>query len=266
MSIRPASVTGQFYPDDPNEIEAMIKQFNTLLESSGFTAPAIIPKALICPHAGYIFSGFTANAAYRLLPEDTQRVVVLGPSHRVYLPGASVALYDSYETPFGDIEIDKELSMQLQQRFAFVSFYDEAHREHSTETQMPFIKHYFPRAKVVELVYGDITFSQLQEVIAQVGSLSKTAVVISSDLSHFYDKEQAQKLDHICMRGIENLDTSMDAQGCEACGIKGIQALLAHAGAQGWQARVLDYRTSADMTRDESSVVGYTSAVVGEKE
>ncbi len=261
MSIRQTAAAGGFYPAQKAELQSLLNKLDQLLQSSDFTPPTARPKALIVPHAGYIFSGFTANAAYKTVPENTGHVVVIGPSHRVYLSGASVAQYDEYETPLGNLAIDTELGNKLRETFDFIDFEPGAHAEHSTETQMPFIKHYLPKAKVTEIVYGNIQSSRLEKLIAHVAAKKDTLVVISSDLSHFYNLEEATKLDSICLDAIASLNTDIEKSGCEACGILGISALLQYAQQAGLTPEILDYRTSSDMSGDRSSVVGYTSAV-----
>ena len=262
MSIRKSAVAGQFYPADPKEINSMFEHYNQILDKhlSDKTLLDKKPRAIIVPHAGYIYSAFTANIAFRLL-ENThaKRIVVIGPSHRVYLKGTSVSDFDEYETPFGMIRIDKNLVLELRDRFG-LDFVPDAHHEHSTEVQMPFVKAYDKEALVVELVYGDENPARLAKVIEYLLNDPQTVVVISTDLSHYYDIEKANKLDNICLNAIENLDIEMLHQGCEACGKIGIEAMLIAAKAKGLKPIMLDYRTSADASKDESQVVGYMSA------
>jgi len=268
MSTRETSVAGAFYPAVCREIEAYISRFNTLLDESGFRGESVTisPRALIVPHAGYVYSGFTANAAFRTAAEkrmDVRRVVVIGPSHRVFIRGASVALYSHYASPCGTMKIDLHFSNALKERFGFLHFSPEAHREHSTEVQIPFVQHYFPDAEIVEIVYGDLDGSELSKLIDSVLEESGTLVVISTDLSHFYSKEQANRLDSYCLQGMRDLDISELEIGCEACGMTGVKGVIASAGRAGLQSQVLDYRTSADASGDETSVVGYVSCLIG---
>lgn len=251
------SVAGTFYPHSCQEIERYIEEFNKIQHSQGKVE--FNPKAMIAPHAGYVYSGFTANCAYRLI--DTthfKRVVVIGPSHRVYIKGASVALYDNYETPCGSLEIDVAQSKSLLEQYDFLSFCSDAHQEHSTETQMPFVKHYFPQVKVVEIVYGDLDYRHLVPLIKSLLEEPETFLVISTDLSHFYNLEEANSLDNICLRGVETLDIDLLKRGCEACGMIGLKALLAVV----QKSKLIDYRTSYDTTRDDTRVVGYLSALL----
>ena len=262
MKHREMSVAGTFYPASCSEIERMIAIFS---EKAGKRrAVAFHPRAMISPHAGYVYSGFTANAAYRLLnPKGIKRVVVIGPSHRVYIRGASISYHDKYDTPCGEIEIDKHYAKALAGRVDFLTFAKELHAEHSTETQMPFIKHYFPEAKVVEIVYGDIEAHTMVPMIERMLKDDETFVVISTDLSHFYRQEKANALDEICLRAVKALDITAIEKGCEACGIIGVKAVLEAAKNSGYKSELIDYRTSMDASGDASRVVGYMSALIG---
>lgn len=264
MRTRKANHAGSFYPNGSKELEKMLVQMSVADESR--TAFKNI-KALIAPHAGYIYSGFTANKAYNVAhtKAEPQRIVVIGPSHRVYLQGASVALYNDYETPLGNIAIDYDFTSHLKDKFDCLCFNPLAHTEHSTETQMPFIKKYFPNAEVVEIVYGDIATETLSEIIREIMLQSQNFIVISTDLSHFYSQEEANLLDARCIKAIHNLDLNTLNDGCEACGITGVKALVQWANENGLQAEILDYQTSMNTNHDASRVVGYTSAIIGEQ-
>ena len=264
--IRKTAVAGQFYPDSCQEVEYHIQRFNEILDKSKDGCEFLDLKArmIIVPHAGYIYSGFTANVAHRVLKASkAKRVVVIGPSHRVYVSGASISLHDRYQTPCGNVDMDVELAKTLQKKWGFI-FQDDAHFEHSTETQMPFIKHYLPTAKVCEVVYGDIAYHTLSGMIQNILEDPQNVVVISTDLSHFYTLSEANKLDNICLEAIAELDnTKMQRGGCEACGKTGVMAAIDVANKLDLKTTLLDYRTSADVTQDKNSVVGYVSAVLG---
>lgn len=256
------SVAGSFYPGSCGEIERYISTFNNALEKE--IALPFVPKAIIAPHAGYIYSGFSANSAYKLIDTSVvKRVVVIGPSHRVFINGASVAIQDDYESPCGNLPIDRIYSRDLIDRYDFLVFQEDAHGEHSTETQVPFIKHYFNNVKIVEIVYGDIAYQKLVPIIEEALHDEETFVVISTDLSHFYTLEEANKLDAICLKAVENIDVATMDAGCQACGMIGVKALMQTAKKSGLQSRLIDYRTSYDAGGDTGSVVGYLSALFG---
>lgn len=257
MTTRKCSVDGLFYPDSAQEIKQIFQHFNSSMPNKQTVANI---KALIVPHAGYIYSGYTANIAYNLasLNQDIERVVVLGPSHRVFLEGASVSAFEAFETPLGSIHIDTGYMEKLQAEHSFLDFFKDAHQEHSTETQMPFIKHYFPKAKTLEIVYGKIDHEELATLTDTLLQTEKTLLVISTDLSHFYPLEKANELDDTCIKAINDLDLEGFAN-CEACGIQGVKALVKSAKKHRLVPEFLDYRTSFDKSGDASSVVGYTS-------
>lgn len=256
MSTRNAFVAGMFYPDSCEEINHYLAHFNATIKEP---LPDVTPRALIVPHAGYIYSGYTANLAYICASKHAyERIVVIGPSHRVFIEGASIALYETYETPCGSLSIDLDFSWLLRETFSFLSHSPEAHAEHSTETQMPFIQHYFPNTNVVEIVYGNVDTKTLSSLVEMLLETPKTLVVISTDLSHFYTQEEALSLDTLCINAIKSL--SLESFGTsEACGMTGVQAMVMCAKKHALKAHLLDYRTSFERSRDASRVVGYTS-------
>jgi len=259
MRVRETAVAGQFYPASADECEAIFAYYNELLEKHiDKTLLSLKSRAVIVPHAGYVYSGFTANIAYRILANSgLKRIVVIGPSHRVYLLGSSVGDFDEFQTPFGDLKCDSRFAKELIQKFN-LKFFPDAHYEHSTEVQMPFIKKYLD-AEVVEVVYGDENPVNLVPVIEYALKDDLTGVVISTDLSHFYDIDKAKELDNICIDAVVKLDPDELHKGCEACGKIGMQAMIMAARNLDLKPLLLDYRTSADASGDSSQVVGYLS-------
>lgn len=261
MSSRNTSVAGTFYPAKSSEINKYIDTFNQAIEGERTKVKA---KAIISPHAGYVYSGFSANAAYSLIDvSKIKRVIVIGPSHKVYLKGASVGLYDTYESPCSNLKIDKKYSEDLISQNEELHFIAAAHSEHSTETQIPFIEHYFGQVSVVEIVYGDIDYRSLVPIIDKALNEEESFVVISTDLSHFYTLEEANKLDSICLNAVEHMDINALNTGCQACGMIGVKAVIQASKEHGLKTKLIDYRTSYDASSDASSVVGYMSALIG---
>jgi len=264
MSDRKMSVAGSFYPASPDEINEMIDHFNATLEEHPDLLgrfDTLVSSAVIVPHAGWIYSGFTANIAFRILPHaNPKTVVVIGPSHRVGFEGVSIANNENYQTPLGNLLIDTALVEDLQSRFTLSTF-EQAHHEHSTEVQIPFIKYYMNDVNVVELVYAYTQPSRIAPIIDYCLSLPNIAVVISTDLSHYYSLEEAQRLDSICLEAIRTENLQALHQGCEACGMIGVEAMLSVAKKRKLTSTLLDYRTSADASGDISHVVGYMSAL-----
>ncbi len=261
---RKAAVSGQFYPGSCSDLSADIDRFNLAFDKINIKQEVLtlVPRAVIVPHAGYIYSGFTANFAYRFLQKaKAKRIIVIGPSHHHYFKGISGSYYEKYETPCGNIDIDSAYLFALAKEFN-ISFEPKAHqKEHSTEVQMPFIQHYFKGMPVIELIYSDMKAENLSAILSALLNNKDNLLVISTDLSHFHTLDRAQKLDNICLKAIEKLDSNRLAEGCEACGIIGIQALILAANKHFLNSKLLDYRTSAEASGDTSSVVGYTSAI-----
>lgn len=256
---REMSVAGSFYPASAEEIEDYLRYFNKVYDKH-FTLSDTQSKAVIVPHAGYIYSGFTANAAYRILKNSgLKRFVVIGPSHRIGFEGVSICDYEEYATPFGTLRSDHEILKMLQENFALKCI-PEAHREHSTEVQFPFIKHYIPDATLVELVYSNADSDSVAKIIELLLEHEDIGIVISTDLSHFYTLKEANILDHICIDAIEGLELDTLHKGCEACGMIGVEAMIKCAKKTAMKAHIIDYRTSADVSEDTGNVVGYVSA------
>jgi len=257
---REMSVEGSFYPNEPKEILSSFNYFNEIIEQH-FKDRLYDEdvKALIVPHAGYVYSGFTANLAYRNVKKSPKRVIVIGPSHRVAFDGVSMSEYERYETPLGDIEADIEYINFLKSKFKFTNI---KHEEHSTEVQFPFVKHYFPNSKLVELIYSHN--ADLNKIIETVLKDGDNLLLISTDLSHFHKQEEANELDDYCIKGIENLDIKTLKKG-EACGMKGVISLLHVSKENSLHVKSIDYRTSGDITGETNSVVGYYSAMIYKK-
>ncbi|QFR43958.1 AmmeMemoRadiSam system protein B [Sulfurimonas xiamenensis] len=261
---RKMSVEGSFYPARAVEIERYFEHFSAVYDEEK-TLPAVKKiKALIVPHAGYIYSGYTANIAYRILQKSKiKKLVVIGPSHKMAFEGVSLCGFSSYETPFGDIGSSNFLLQKIKEQFS-LSCTSQAHMEHSTEVQFPFIKHYIEDAEIIELVYSYADAESLSKIIDFVLKEEDCGVIISTDLSHFHTLSNAVRLDNICLEAIENIEIKKLQKGCEACGILGVEALLLSAKRLGLNSLLLDYRTSADASGDTESVVGYVSACLYE--
>jgi len=258
------AVVKEWYGGTCEAVENYIAHFNKIIDENVDPAKAaevfsLKPKAIIVPHAGWMYSGFTANFAYRIASNTKpKRVVVIGPSHRFPINGISTTLEDLYETPCGFLPIDRAFAKELIEKFGVLNL-EEVHQEHSTEVQMPFIYHYFGEIPVVELIYGNYEPEKLKEII-EYAIEDNSLVVISTDLSHYYDLKTANKLDYHCLEAVQNLDLQA-LQNCEACGKIGVAAMIIAAIEMGLTPFVVDYRTSADVSGDESQVVGYMSAI-----
>jgi len=256
--IREMSVAGTFYPAREVELERYFEHFNKIYDED-HSLPEVNSKAVIVPHAGYIYSGYTANIAYRILQNsNVKEIVLIGPSHKVAFDGISISNAQEYATPCGNIKASKALVSELQKQFNLNPILTP-HAEHSTEVQFPFIKHYLNGVSIVELVYSRVNPELISQIIDFVLQKDDCGVIISTDLSHFHNLENAKKLDTLCLNAIDTLDIGLLHNGCEACGITGVEAMLTSAKKLNLNSTILDYRTSADASDDDTRVVGYMS-------
>jgi AmmeMemoRadiSam system protein B len=256
MSVRPAAVAGLFYPDEPRELKSMIA--SCLKQAVAETTPQT-PKALIVPHAGYVYSGPVAASAYaRLAPlrERVRRVVLLGPAHRVAFRGIAASSADAFETPLGRVEIDREaLSEAL--TLPRVQILDRAHtHEHSLEVQLPFLQTVLREFRLVPLLVGDASPEEVAGVIEALWKGDETLRLVSSDLSHYLPYEEARRIDRETTGAIERLDPQ-EISYDQACGRLPVQGLLLAARRHGLRATTLDLRNSGDTAGSRDSVVGY---------
>lgn len=253
-----------FYPEDVKELSSFIAR---ALEgaSTGLVEDLPACKAIIVPHAGYIYSGSTAAHAYAAVKDaGIKRVVLFGPAHRVAFHGMALPDSEAFATPLGEVPLDRE-GMQLVQTLSHVGVNDAAHAlEHSLEVQLPFLQTVFEEIKLIPLCIGAVEADHVAEVMEHLWGDEDTLFVISSDLSHFHPYEEARELDR------QSIDLILNMQAClsheQACGATGINALLTVAKARGMQARLLYYRNSGDTAGDKNSVVGYASVAFSELE
>jgi AmmeMemoRadiSam system protein B len=262
---RPAALAGTFYPADPDELRMTIAGFLADVkphrrETPG-DLPSTLPKALIVPHAGYIYSGAVAGKAYELLKKgaaSVRRVVLLGPTHRVYVRGLAAPTSARFATPLGEMTIDQEALEHLRDLPQIV-FDDEAHAmEHSLEVQLPFLQRLAPEAALVPLAVGDTNARTVAEVLARFWDDPGTLIVISSDLSHFHSYDDARRRDSATATSIEHF-AGEELNGERACGFLPIAGLLTLAKKEGARIERLDLRNSGDTAGPRSRVVGYGS-------
>ncbi len=253
-TIRPAAVAGRFYPAEAAELEAAVRTH--LTHGDGEHR---LPKAVIAPHAGYIYSGDVAGRAFAPLARAAgtiRRVVLIGPSHHVRFEGLAVSSADAFETPLGDVVVDDALRQDLVER-GLVRVHDEPHaREHSLETHLPFLQEVLGDFDVLPVTVGRATGQQVADLLDAVWDDPATFVSISSDLSHFHSYDEARRIDKATCRAIEEL--RFDDIGYEhACGRTGIQGLLRVARHRHLDIETLDLRNSGDTAGPRDSVVGY---------
>jgi AmmeMemoRadiSam system protein B/AmmeMemoRadiSam system protein A len=255
-AIRPAAVAGLFYPDAPAVLR---KTLADLLAGAG-PAASRPPKALIVPHAGYVYSGPVAASAYARLGKlrgRIRRVVLLGPTHRVHVRGLALPEADRFATPLGEVALDRE-GMQRIAGMPQVIPSEAAHRmEHSLEVQLPFLQTVLGDFALLPLAVGEATAAEVAGVLEALWGGDETLIVISSDLSHFLPDALARQIDRRTADAILALDPHLDHE--QACGATPVNGLLLAARRHGLRAVELDLRNSSDTAGDPERVVGYAA-------
>jgi AmmeMemoRadiSam system protein B len=257
--IRPAAVAGMFYPGAPAALAASVRA--CLVDAATRSrAGGALPKAVIVPHAGYVYSGPIAAAAYARLAaghRTIRRVVLFGPAHRVAVRGLALPSVRAFATPLGEVEVDRKaaaLALTLPQ----VREGDAAHAlEHSLEVQLPFLQAVLDDFRIVPFAVGDASADEVADVIERLWGGPETLIVVSSDLSHYHRYAEARAIDRGSADGILALAASLDHE--QACGATPINALLLCAQRHGLAPELLDLRNSGDTAGDRSRVVGYAS-------
>lgn len=263
--IRPPAVASMFYPGDVTELRNAVRNY---LHDAGAEQNVIQFKkheistlrVLIVPHAGYIYSGKIAACAYRLLQQNHhqfKRVLLLGPAHRVWLEGAAFPASEVFETPLGEINLDKVLMQKLLGDYSWISVSDEAHsEEHCLEVQLPFLQETLGDFELLPLVVGEMKTERLAELIQQFSTDTETLIVISTDLSHFHDYQTAQEKDVRTANAIELLEAKQLSPE-DACGAFPLRGALMAASENKWQVHRLGLCNSGDTAGDYGRVVGY---------
>ncbi len=259
-TVRQPAVAGLFYPGSARELTHEINQYLRRAQSEE-TFADLSPKAIVVPHAGYVYSGAIAARAYASLgagAEHIRRVVLLGPAHRVPLRGLAIADVQYFRTPLGDMPVDAGAINQLL-ALPQVEVMDAAHwQEHSLEVQLPFLQSVLGDFTLVPLVVGDATAVEVDQVLEQLWDGPETLVVISTDLSHFHDYATAQYLDRTTCEAVEHYQAdTIDFD--QACGCIGLKGLLRIARRRGLQVHTLGLSNSGDISGDHQRVVGYGS-------
>lgn len=262
---RPAAVAGSFYPGQPDVLRGVLAG---LLEQAEPRASGGQPKALIVPHAGYVYSGPVAASAYAQisgLRKQIKRVVLLGPTHRVAVRGLALPEADRFSTPLGEVPLDAE-GMRSLADLPQVVRSEAAHRfEHSLEVQLPFLQEVLDDFVLLPLAVGDATAEEVAAVLERVWDGDDTLIVISSDLSHFLPDALARQIDRGTADAIAALDPHLNHE--QACGATPVNGLLLAARRHQLRALELDLRNSSQTAGDPDRVVGYAAfAFVPEQE
>ncbi len=263
--VRPAAVAGMFYPRDARELQREVAE---LLDGVENLAPRFgHPKALIVPHAGYIYSGPVAARAYDELAAArgiVKRVVLLGPVHRVPVRGLALPGVEAFDTPLGRVPVDAEAVQALAPLRQVVTSTAAHAMEHSLEVQLPFLQRMLGEFALVPLAVGDAKPQEVREVIERLWGGPETLFVISTDLSHYHPYEEARAIDQATLARIASFDTDINHE--EACGATPLNGFLAAARAHGLSIRLLGANNSGDTAGGKDRVVGYSAFALYEGE
>jgi AmmeMemoRadiSam system protein B len=261
-TVRPPAVSGIFYPASEAELRAVVDR---LLAQVNVPAGARCPKALIVPHAGYVYSGPIAASAFaRVVPHGDRitRVVLIGPAHRVFVQGLVSPGVARLRTPLGELAVDLEALAQID-GLAEVGVDATPHaREHSLEVELPFLQRVAPRARIVPLAGTRADPEAVGRVLETLWGGPETLIVISSDLSHYLPYAEGRATDERTAARIVALDTTI--AGEDACGSIGINGLAWLARKKGLAIELLDLRSSGDTAGTRDEVVGYGAFAIYE--
>lgn len=254
--VRLPAAAGRFYPADPSELAASVRAYLDL--GSSLAAGVVNPKAVIVPHAGYVYSGPVAGTAFAPLAglaDEIRRVVLLGPAHRVPLRGLGLASARAFRTPLGEVPTDGDLEEEIK-ALPQVSVRPDAHQdEHSLEVELPFLQLLFGDFTILPIVIGQATADEVAGVLEAVWGGPETRIVVSSDLSHYLAYEDAIRADRKTAERI--LAFEPDLSPYDACGCFSVNGLVEAGRRKGLRCELLDLRNSGDTAGDRDRVVGY---------
>ncbi len=258
-AVRQPAVAGQFYPATAGDLQAAVRHY--LAHAAPVEPP---PKAIIAPHAGYVFSGPVAGSAYagwQDLGTRVQRVVLLGPAHSVYLRGMAVPAARTFLTPLGGVAVDQEALAAITSLTGVITDDLPHAAEHSLEVQLPFLQVLFPDFTLVPVVVGDTNAESVAAVLETLWGDDATRIVISTDLSHYHSYSDARAIDDATSAAICALQTQHIGPQ-QACGCMPLRGLMAYAREHGLQISELDRRSSGDTAGPRDWVVGYGAYAV----
>ena len=260
-TIRQAAVAGMFYPGNPWELESTVDNFIASAETA-----QVSPRALIVPHAGYIYSGPVAATAYKaLIPlkHKIKRVILAGPSHRVPFYGCALSSADYFSTPLGKIPVDQNANQALVER-GLAKFFDAAHaQEHSLEVHLPFLQRTLEDFLLVPIVVGEASADEVADIFEFFWSDEANFFVVSSDLSHYHPYNEARQIDTATSEAIVHLHPERIGPE-QACGVRPVNGLLKLAQRHHLSVDLLDLRNSGDTAGDKTQVVGYGAYAIHE--
>ena len=251
--VRPPAAAGLFYAGDPRRLQAHVSELICTVEASA----GVAPKALIAPHAGYVYSGSVAAQAFaplRAAAHAIKRVVLIGPAHFVPLRGIAAPTVDAFATPLGRVPLDRQALSAIAD---LVVAADAPHApEHSLEVELPFLQALLPSFALVALVVGDATAQEVAQVLRRLWGGPETAIVVSSDLSHYHDYDTARRLDAATAAAIERGDWQSLGPD-QACGFLAVAGLIVETNRRRLALRRLALCNSGDTAGGRERVVGY---------
>jgi len=253
MKIRKPHCAGTWYSDDPVELADELDGYLKFVKKEKLNV-----KAIIVPHAGYMYSGRTAAYSFKQLSDKTEKVFVLGTAHKYPLKGASVSEYDYYNSPLGKIKVSDCIKNILKES-TIVNVEEADYGEHSIEIEIPFLQRVLGNFELIPIIVGRVDSKEFSEVLEKYYD-DKSVIVASVDLSHFHTYDEAKKLDGYSIDCILNLN----AEGIKQAEIDSpyaIMALIELAKRKKWKVKLLDYKNSGDIIKDKQSVVGYGSII-----
>ncbi|MFH1368441.1 MAG: AmmeMemoRadiSam system protein B [Elusimicrobiota bacterium] len=280
-AVRQAAVAGQFYPDNPNELSAMVQNYLDQVPAIALDGE---PVAVMVPHAGYIFSAKTAAYAFKLIEQTgAENVILIGNSHRFYLSKGAVVSEGKFKTPLGEVEINSELARKILANTALLEENAQAHApEHSLEVELPFLQKTLKKFRIVPILLSEMPVSRCEAIgkaigkaVAELGISKKTIIVASSDMSHYPRYKDAKISDNRILESVKKFDPAVLAATdaaikrdniselqCTLCGLESVCAAMYAARYLGaTSVKVLNYTNSGDASGDTSRVVGYGSVV-----
>lgn len=259
--VRLSAFAGSFYPRDPEVLRTTVA--NMLAQSHPLSIPGKL-RALVVPHAGYVYSGPVAASAF-ILAKQFGRVLLLGPSHRVGFPGLALSGATSFQSPLGAVEIDEVLK-NFVAGMPDVKEWEAAHaQEHSLEVQLPFLQSVLPGVPILPVVVGHCESALVARLILECcRAFEDLLVLVSTDLSHYLNYEDCRKADAVTVAQIEALRPNIQPE--QACGSCALQGLIRAALQAGWKIKSLDVRNSGDTAGGREQVVGYGAFAVWEGE
>lgn len=253
MKIRKPYCAGTWYSDDPVELADELDDYLKDVKKENLNV-----KAVIVPHAGYMYSGRTAAHSFKQISDKTEKVFVLGTAHKYPLKGASVTDYDYYNSPLGKIKVSDSVKSILKEK-TIVSVEEADYGEHSIEIEIPFLQRVLGNFEIIPIIVGRVDSGEFSEVLEKYYD-DKSVIVASVDLSHFHTYEEAKKLDSFSIDCILNLNAGGINQA-EIDSPYAIMALIELAKRKKWKSKLLDYKNSGDIIKDKRSVVGYGSII-----